>query len=270
MAAQAAKLKKGAFFVTLTKRLPSKHFALCESELYQMSWGGATVFIQQKTTDRDDSLAAPAGPDSRRCSARYVGHVFYPPFFSVFFCESFLNIANANRQRARADGESAHPPAGERGRGEIRRGQRPTTLRQTSPCPRRFRPSLRRESAARPTRNATDHIDCAKLPPNREQPESSHKVSTPHSEGLCAPRRERAAHAGVLGRYKIRRSDSKTRLRLGGSAFCVCDTRLHLVTHCQRWHWQRDPPPRAEPSGGAHGGWAGGSKHFRVSFLKTI
>jgi len=51
VADKAAALKKGAFFITLTKRLPSSHFEVLENELYQMSWGGATVYIQQKTTD---------------------------------------------------------------------------------------------------------------------------------------------------------------------------------------------------------------------------
>lgn len=35
----AAGLKKGAFFITLTKRLPSSHFKVLENELYTMSWG---------------------------------------------------------------------------------------------------------------------------------------------------------------------------------------------------------------------------------------
>lgn len=58
---KASRLKKGAFFVTLTKKLPCPHFDVCESELYQMSWGGATVFIQQKMTDPIDP-----GPDPPR------------------------------------------------------------------------------------------------------------------------------------------------------------------------------------------------------------
>ncbi|CAM9354360.1 unnamed protein product [Chrysoparadoxa australica] len=41
-------LKLGAFVITFTKKLPSAHFNLLEFEMYQMSWGGATVFIQQK------------------------------------------------------------------------------------------------------------------------------------------------------------------------------------------------------------------------------
>ena len=55
---QARALKKGSIFITLTKRLPGAHFTVLESELHQMSWGGATVYIQQKTTDPQPSPAA--------------------------------------------------------------------------------------------------------------------------------------------------------------------------------------------------------------------
>lgn len=44
-------MKKGSFIVTLTKRLNSSDFQLLEYELHEMSWGGATVYIHQKTTD---------------------------------------------------------------------------------------------------------------------------------------------------------------------------------------------------------------------------
>ena len=37
--------------MTLTKRLPSSDFVVLEYEMHQMSWGGATVYIQQKVTD---------------------------------------------------------------------------------------------------------------------------------------------------------------------------------------------------------------------------
>ena len=46
-----AGMKKGSFFVTLTKRLPCPDFAILEYELCRMSWGDATIFIMQKTTD---------------------------------------------------------------------------------------------------------------------------------------------------------------------------------------------------------------------------
>jgi len=45
---KAAALKPGTVVVTLTKKLPSPVFEVCESNLYQMSWGGATVFIQRR------------------------------------------------------------------------------------------------------------------------------------------------------------------------------------------------------------------------------
>ncbi|EGB12857.1 hypothetical protein AURANDRAFT_60969 [Aureococcus anophagefferens] len=59
VARRAARLKRGAFFITFTKKLPSDHFEVRESELHQMSWGGATVFIQQKVTDPADESDPP-------------------------------------------------------------------------------------------------------------------------------------------------------------------------------------------------------------------
>lgn len=44
----AALLPSGTIFVTLTRKLPSDQFELCDSKLYQMSWGGATVIIQRR------------------------------------------------------------------------------------------------------------------------------------------------------------------------------------------------------------------------------
>lgn len=44
-------MKKGSFFITLTKRLPCADFSVLEFELYKMSWGEATIFIMQKNTD---------------------------------------------------------------------------------------------------------------------------------------------------------------------------------------------------------------------------
>lgn len=37
--------------ITLTKKLPSKDFQICEYEMHEMSWGTATVYIQQKVTE---------------------------------------------------------------------------------------------------------------------------------------------------------------------------------------------------------------------------
>lgn len=53
IAEKAVVLKKGTIFITLTKKVPSQHFKVLEHQLYQMSWGGATVFISQKITDPD-------------------------------------------------------------------------------------------------------------------------------------------------------------------------------------------------------------------------
>lgn len=51
-------MKKGSFFLTLTKRLPCADFVILEYELYKMSWGEATIFIMQKTTDPRTGSAA--------------------------------------------------------------------------------------------------------------------------------------------------------------------------------------------------------------------
>jgi SAM-dependent methyltransferase len=57
MAAAAESLKRGAFFITFTKKLPSASFTVLDQKVFKMSWGGATVFIQQKLTD-----PVPPGP----------------------------------------------------------------------------------------------------------------------------------------------------------------------------------------------------------------
>jgi hypothetical protein len=44
-------MKRGSFFITLTKRLPIADFDVLEYELYEMSWGAATVYIHQKSTE---------------------------------------------------------------------------------------------------------------------------------------------------------------------------------------------------------------------------
>ncbi len=44
-------MKKGSFFITLTKRLPCPDFVVLEYEMYKMSWGEATIFLMQKSTD---------------------------------------------------------------------------------------------------------------------------------------------------------------------------------------------------------------------------
>lgn len=49
-----AGLRKGSFVITLTKRLPSRDFEICEYEMHEMSWGTATVYIQQKVTEARD------------------------------------------------------------------------------------------------------------------------------------------------------------------------------------------------------------------------
>lgn len=65
-------MKRGSFFITLTKRLPIADFDVLEYELHDMSWGGATVYIHQKSTepreispdsdDEDDTVRVPTRP----------------------------------------------------------------------------------------------------------------------------------------------------------------------------------------------------------------
>eukprot|EP01038_Epipyxis_sp_PR26KG_P005211 gene5211-7249_t len=51
LAQLAVGMKKGSFFVSLTKRLPTTDFEVLECEMAKMSWGDATLFIVQKTTE---------------------------------------------------------------------------------------------------------------------------------------------------------------------------------------------------------------------------
>eukprot|EP00455_Lapot_gusevi_P038755 TRINITY_DN4343_c0_g1_i8.p1 TRINITY_DN4343_c0_g1~~TRINITY_DN4343_c0_g1_i8.p1 ORF type:complete len:305 (+),score=97.66 TRINITY_DN4343_c0_g1_i8:55-969(+) len=51
IAAVAARLKKGTWFITLTKQLNSPHFRVVHSQQYRMSWGLATVNVHVKTTN---------------------------------------------------------------------------------------------------------------------------------------------------------------------------------------------------------------------------
>jgi hypothetical protein len=44
-------MRKGSFFISLTKRLPSSDFVVLEYEMCRMSWGEATVYIMQKMSD---------------------------------------------------------------------------------------------------------------------------------------------------------------------------------------------------------------------------
>ena len=44
-------MKKGAFIISVTKRLPIEDFVVLEFNMYPMSWGEATVYIMQKVTE---------------------------------------------------------------------------------------------------------------------------------------------------------------------------------------------------------------------------
>eukprot|EP01038_Epipyxis_sp_PR26KG_P005213 gene5213-7251_t len=52
LAKLAVGMKKGSYFVSLTKRLPTTDFKVLEHEMAKMSWGLGTIFIAQKTTKR--------------------------------------------------------------------------------------------------------------------------------------------------------------------------------------------------------------------------
>lgn len=56
-------MRKGAFFITTTKRLPSTDFEILEYEMYRMSWGEATLFIMQKVTDGSDEVGDLSDPE---------------------------------------------------------------------------------------------------------------------------------------------------------------------------------------------------------------
>ena len=45
------RMKKGSFFVSLTKQLPIDDFVVLEFDMQRMSWGEATIFIAQKKTN---------------------------------------------------------------------------------------------------------------------------------------------------------------------------------------------------------------------------
>lgn len=51
----AVSMRMGTFVVTLTKRLPSQDFQICDYEMHEMSWGTATVYIQQKISESRDN-----------------------------------------------------------------------------------------------------------------------------------------------------------------------------------------------------------------------
>eukprot|EP00471_Norrisiella_sphaerica_P001102 CAMPEP_0184485302 /NCGR_PEP_ID=MMETSP0113_2-20130426/6924_1 /TAXON_ID=91329 /ORGANISM="Norrisiella sphaerica, Strain BC52" /LENGTH=246 /DNA_ID=CAMNT_0026866695 /DNA_START=37 /DNA_END=777 /DNA_ORIENTATION=+ len=59
LAQGANKMKKGSFFITFTKELPSTAWKVLESERHNMSWGQATVYIQQKILDKKDDDPSP-------------------------------------------------------------------------------------------------------------------------------------------------------------------------------------------------------------------
>ena len=54
-------LEKGSFVITVTKRLSSAaDFVVLEYEMFPMTWGQATIYIHQKTTEAHQ----PKEPDS--------------------------------------------------------------------------------------------------------------------------------------------------------------------------------------------------------------
>jgi len=51
LARMCFRLKKGAFVVTISRRVPTTELAVLDHEMCLMSWGEATVFIHQKLTE---------------------------------------------------------------------------------------------------------------------------------------------------------------------------------------------------------------------------
>lgn len=60
LARASFRLKKGAFVVSISRRLPTTELTVLEHELCPMSWGEATVFIQQKITEPREPPEIPA------------------------------------------------------------------------------------------------------------------------------------------------------------------------------------------------------------------
>jgi hypothetical protein len=52
-------MKKGSFFISMTRRLPISDFEVVESNTYPMSWGDASIFIMQKVTEADNNVTLP-------------------------------------------------------------------------------------------------------------------------------------------------------------------------------------------------------------------
>lgn len=51
-------MRKGTFFITVTKRLPSaSDFKVVECLTQQMTWGFASIYLHQKITDPHAPLA---------------------------------------------------------------------------------------------------------------------------------------------------------------------------------------------------------------------
>jgi hypothetical protein len=56
-------MKRGSFFISITKRLPVADFIVLEHDMFPMSWGNATVYIMQKSTDARELVSAAADSD---------------------------------------------------------------------------------------------------------------------------------------------------------------------------------------------------------------
>jgi hypothetical protein len=56
-------MKRGAFFISLTKRLPVADFVVLEHEMFPMSWGNATIYIMQKATEPRELASAAVDSD---------------------------------------------------------------------------------------------------------------------------------------------------------------------------------------------------------------
>jgi hypothetical protein len=48
LAVMADRCRVGAFFITFTRKLPSRKWKVLEAEITMQSWGGATTYIHRK------------------------------------------------------------------------------------------------------------------------------------------------------------------------------------------------------------------------------
>mmetsp|Transcript_22136 Transcript_22136/g.41520 ORF Transcript_22136/g.41520 Transcript_22136/m.41520 type:complete len:322 (-) Transcript_22136:29-994(-) len=63
LADKADRMKPGSFFISFTRRIPSDEWQVLEYERHLMSWGEATVFIQQRKNDEEEISGSETGSE---------------------------------------------------------------------------------------------------------------------------------------------------------------------------------------------------------------